>query len=62
MGMKTNNNREENNQAQIPSIRIEDPYECGSPGRKIANIVIVGSTGLQSRIIIRTKNGKYMMQ
>mgnify|MGYP001302787938 FL=1 len=61
--MKTNNNgSKEDNQHQIANIRIVDPYEHGSPGRKIANIIIVGSTGQQLRIIIRTKNGKYMMQ
>ena len=47
---------------EIPNIQIADPYAYVSSERKIANIVIVSSTGQQIRPLIRTKNGKYMMQ
>jgi len=47
---------------EIPNIQIADPYAYVSSERKIANIVIISSHGRQIRPLIRTKNGKYMMQ
>ena len=47
---------------EIPSLQIADPFSYGSSQKKIAEIVIISSSGRQVRPLIRTRNGKYMMQ
>lgn len=47
----------------IPNVQISDPYAYVSSERKLANIIITDLNGQQQiRPLIRTKNGKYMMQ
>lgn len=60
--MKNEKNRDCFIHDEIPILQISDPYEYVSSEKKIANIVIISSTGKQIRPLIRTKNGKYMMQ
>ena len=50
-------------QDEIPNLIIADPFAYVSSERKLANIIITDLNGQQQiRPLIRTKNGKYMMQ